>query len=197
MLYTKKQREILDFISRFQKENGFAPTLEEIATEFHISRVTAFGHIRALEKKGGLKKRPHESRSIQILDPEFSPAGYTLPLLGMIQAGAPIEAVETPEVFDLTEMIPLDDDHFVLRVKGTSMIDEGVRPGDYVIVRSVSVARNGQMVVAVLDDGEATLKRFFHEGDRIRLQPSNESMPPIYAEHLEIRGVAVGIFRRF
>jgi len=197
MLYTKKQREILEFVSGFQKENGYSPTLEEIANRFGISRVTAFGHIRALERKGGLKKRPHESRSIQILDPEFSPSGFTLPLLGMIQAGAPIEAVEVPEVFDLTEMIPLDEDHFVLRVKGTSMIDEGVRPGDYVIIRSSKLARNGQMVVAILDGGEATLKRFYHEGDRIRLQPSNDSMPPLYAEHIEIRGVAVGIFRRF
>ena len=95
------------------------------------------------------------------------------------------------------ESIPLDEDHFVLRVKGTSMIDEGVRPGDYVIVRSSSLARNGQMVVAILDDEEATLKRFYHEGDRIRLQPANADMPPIYADHVEIRGVAVGIFRRF
>jgi repressor LexA len=197
MLYTKKQRAILEFISNFQKENGYSPTLEEIATEFGISRVTAFGHVKALERKGGLKRRPHESRSITILDPDFTPTGLALPLLGTIQAGAPLEAVEVPEVFDLADMVPLDTDHFVLRVKGTSMIDEGVRPGDFVILRSTEVARNGQMVVAVLDDGEATLKRYHHEGDRIRLQPANDTLPPIFADRVEIRGVAVGIFRRF
>lgn len=197
MRYTKKQKDVLEFLSSFQKDKGYSPTLDEIAKHFHISRVTAFGHVKALERKGALRRRPHESRSVQILDPEFSPAGYTLPLLGSIQAGMPLEAIEAPEVFDLTSMIPLDEDHFVLRVKGTSMIDEGVRPSDYVIVRRASIARNGQMVVAVLQDGEATLKRFFHEGDRIRLQPSNEEMPPIYTDACEIRGVAVGIFRRF
>ncbi|MHC5039572.1 MAG: LexA family protein [Planctomycetota bacterium] len=107
MLYTKKQRAILKFLSQFQKEKGYSPTLEEIAKRFGISRVTAFGHVKAIERKGGVKRRAHESRSIQILDPEFSPAGYSLPLLGVIQAGAPLEAVEAPEVFDLTEMIPL------------------------------------------------------------------------------------------
>jgi len=197
MPYTKKQRDLLQFISDFQKDYGYSPTLDEMAGYFKISRVTAFGHVKALEKKGALKRRPHESRSIQILDPEFSPSGYALPLLGSIQAGAPLEALEVPEVFDLSEMVPLDENHYVLRVKGSSMIDEGVRPGDYVIVRSTPVARNGQMVVAVLEEGEATLKRFYHEGDRIRLQPSNQAMPPIYVGACEIRGVAVGIFRRF
>jgi repressor LexA len=197
MLYTKKQRAILEYISRYQKEKGYSPTLEEIAEKFGISRVTAFGHVKALERKGGVKRRPHEARSIHILDPEFSPSGFTLPLLGTIQAGMPIEAVETREVFDLTAMVPLDEDHFVLRVRGTSMIDEGIRPGDHVIVRTTKTARNGQTVVAILEDEEATLKKFYHEGDRIRLQPSNESMPPIYVAHCEIRGVAVGVFRRF
>ena len=128
MLYTKKQKEILAFISQFQKEEGFSPTLEEIARHFQISRVTAFGHIRALEKKGGVKKRPHESRSIQILDPEFVPAGYTLPLLGMIQAGMPIEAIETPEVFDLSAMIPLDEPvHDYLEGVGTGKEHPGTK----------------------------------------------------------------------
>lgn len=195
--YTKKQKQILEFLAEFQKQHGYSPTLDEMARHFNVSRVTVFGHISALEKKGALQRRPHESRSVTILDPEFSPGGYSLPLLGVIQAGAPLEAIDVPEVFDLTDMIPLDDDHFVLRVQGTSMIEEGVRPGDFVILRSTNMARNGQMVVAVLNDGEATLKRFYHEGDRIRLQPANETMPPIYVTDCSIQGVAVGIFRRF
>jgi repressor LexA len=197
MGYTKKQRDVLQFLATFQKEKGYSPTLREVSEHFKVSRVTVFGHLKALERKGAIKRTHHESRSASILDPEFSPTGNTLPLLGTIQAGAPIEAVEVPEVFDVKAMVPIDDDHFVLKVKGTSMIEEGVRPGDFVIVRRTNVARNGQMVVAVLDDSEATLKRYFHEGDRVRLQPANEEMPPIYVKNCEVRGVAVGIFRRF
>jgi repressor LexA len=197
MGYTKKQKEVLEFVANFQNDKGYSPTLEEIANAFEISRVTVFGHMKALEKKGAIRRKHHESRSAAILDPKYSPSALTLPLLGVIQAGAPIEAIEVPEVFDVKAMVPIDEFHYVLKVKGTSMIEDGVRPGDFVIVRRTNLARNGQMVVAVLDDGEATLKRYFHEGDRIRLQPANEDMPPIYVNECEIRGIAVGIFRRF
>lgn len=195
--YTRKQKYLLEKIAAYQRETGVSPTLEELAQHFHVSPVTIFGHISSLERKGAIRRRPHEARSITILDPEFSPKGYTMPMLGTIEAGKPLEVIETPEVFDLTAMIPLDDDHFVLKVRGVSMIEDGIRPGDFVIIRSGTTARNGQTVVAVLPEGEATLKKFYHEGDRIRLQPSNESMPPIYVLNCEIRGVAVGIFRKF
>ena len=194
--YTKKQRNILSFISKFQKEQGVSPTLEELSKQFMVTRVTIFQHISSLERKGAIKRRTHEARSITILDPEYSPKGYILPMLGTIEAGKPLEAIEDPIVFDLTVMVPLDEDHFVLKVRGTSMIEDGIRQGDFVIIRKVGSARNGQTVVAVLPNGEATLKRFYHEGDRIRLQPANETMPPIYVPECEIRGKVVGIFRK-
>ncbi len=196
MQYTKKQLEIMNFILEYQKANGVSPLLEEIARKFNVSTVTVFEHLSALEKKGAVARKRHSARSIEITDPELSPDFLTLPMLGYIVAGAPIETLEQAESFSLADLIPLDGKHYVLKVKGDSMVEDGINDGDYVIIREAKMARNGQTVVAVMEGSEATLKRFYHEGHRIRLQPANERLKPIYVNDCEIRGIVVGVFRK-
>jgi repressor LexA len=197
MHYTKRQMEILRFVLSYQKEHGISPLLEEIATHFGVSTVTIFEHLVALEKKGAIVRKKHAARSIEIIDPSLSTGAYNLPLLGVIAAGSPIEAIESAETFNLTDMVPLDGRHYVLRVRGNSMVDEGINDGDYVIVREAKMAHNGQTVVAIIDGDEATLKKFYHEGNRIRLEPANEALEPIVVQDCEIRGVVVGVFRKY
>lgn len=197
MHYTKRQKEILTFVLEYQAEHGISPLLEEIANRFGVSAVTVHEHLKALEKKGGVVRKKHAARSIEVVDPSLVSNPLALPLLGYIAAGAPIEALEQSETFHLGDVVPLDSEHYVLEVRGDSMIDEGIRDGDYVIVRKASMARNGQTVVAIIGDNEATLKKFFHEGHRIRLEPANESYEPIYVTDCEIRGIVAGVFRRY
>ncbi len=196
MHYTKKQLDIVKFVLDYQKQNGLSPLLEELANHFGVSTVTIYEHLTALEKKGAISRTKHAARSIEVTDPKLAPDALSLPMLGYIAAGAPIETLEQAETFALADMVPLDGRHFVLKVKGESMIEDGINDGDYVIVREAKMARNGQTVVAVIDGCEATLKRFFHEGHRIRLQPANEKLKPIYVNDCEIRGIAVGVFRK-
>jgi len=197
MHYTKRQMQILEFIVAYQKEHKISPLLEEIAGEFGVSTVTIYEHLQALEKKGGIVRKKHAARSIEVIDPRFSTNAFTLPLLGFIAAGSPIEALEAADVFSLTDLVPVDDSHYVLQVKGNSMVEDGIQDGDFVIVREARMARNGQTVVAIVGDNEATLKRFYHEGDRIRLQPANEALEPLYVTDCEIRGVVKGVFRKY
>lgn len=194
--YTKRQRAILTFVAAYQAEHGVSPTMEEIAGEFGVHRVTIFQHLNALERRGAVRRSPQLARAVEILDPEFLPRP-SLAVLGSIAAGAPIEALETPEPVDSESILPTDGEHYALRVEGDSMIEDGIHDGDLVIVRRTNRARNGQVVVAVLDDNEVTLKRYYREPDgRIRLQPANARLAPILVDQTEIRGVVTSVIRQ-
>jgi len=196
--YTARQRQVLEFIRATIDERGIAPTLEEIATDLGgISRVSALDHLRALERKGAIRRRARERRAIEILDPEFAPP-TGIPLCGTIAAGAPILAVEEREEVRLEEYLGVDDETFLLRVRGSSMIDDHICDGDLVLVEKRKQARDGDTVVAVVDDDEATLKRFYREGDSVRLQPANPSLQPqrYPLDRVVVRGVVRGVVRR-
>ena len=199
MNYTPKQLQIMSFIQDYRKAKGTAPTLEEIGQNLGIHRVTVHQHVGALVKKGAVQKLAQRSRSIEILDREFLPKP-TIPLLGQIAAGRPIEAVEDSQHFTLEELMPLDVDNcFLLRVRGQSMIEDHIADGDLVIVEPRNGARDGEIVVALVD-GEATLKRLYREPDGWRLQPANGTMQALHVRapsKLEIRGVVRGVLRRY
>lgn len=197
MNLTPKQLRVLEHIRKFRDSQGYAPTLEEIARAFKVSKITVLQHLRALEKRGAIKRGRYQARSIELCgEPTARP--LQVPLVGAIAAGNPIEAIEEHEVLDLSELIAGRAEPFLLRVRGDSMIEEHIRDGDYVICERRYAAENGETVVAVLPSGEATLKKFFPEKDgRIRLQPANPQMSPIYADSVEIRGVVVGVLRRY
>lgn len=195
---TRRQRQILDFLRAYHAENGISPTLEEIAEEFGVNKVTIFGHVAELERKG-LIRRPQRgvSRGLQIVEDQEADSSQSLPILGSIAAGYPIEAIEDTETLDLGDLVPRGREVYALRVKGESMIEDAIADGDIVLVERRAHAQNGETVVAVLEDGEATLKRFYREGNGIRLQPANASMQPILVPDVEIRGVVVGVVRRY
>ena len=201
MNYTPKQLQIMNFIRDYRKENRTSPTLEEIGNSLGVHRVTVHQHVAALVKKGAIRKLPQRSRSIEILDREYLP-DPTVKVLGRIAAGRPIEAVEDPEPFTLNELLPIEpgQESYLLRVVGTSMIEDHITDGDLVMVDRSMAPHDGEIVVAVVD-GEATLKRFFREADEtIRLQPANSAMEPIFVrppQVLDIRGVVRGVLRRF
>jgi len=198
MHYTRRQYDVMCFVADYIGKHSIAPTLGEIGNHFGVSKVTIFEHLVQMEKKGAIRRRPGKSRAIEILDPDFARrTAARLPLVGHIAAGQPIEAIEQTEMIDLQDIVRPDKDYYLLRVKGDSMKDDHIADGDYVIVEKRSTARAGEIVVAVIGDNEATLKRFYKEGKRFRLQPANEKMPPIYANKVDIRGVAVGIVRKF
>ena len=198
-MLTKRQKQILDYIKKFIKENDYAPTIEEIKNHFRLSSLaTVHKHIENLRGKRYLRKIENQPRSIQLNNKRKLSDLIQIPLLGTIAAGTPIEAIEIPETIN----IPKNDigrfgDHFALRVEGNSMIDDGVYDGDVVVIKQQSIADNGQMVVAIIDDNEATLKRIYHEKDSFRLQPANPSLFPIYKKMVEIRGIVVKIIRNF
>jgi len=197
MNLTRRQHDIVVFIRDYVAENDYAPTMQEIANHLGVSRPTVFEHIEALEARGALRRRPTLSRAIE-LAPELSGRPTALPLVGLIAAGSPIEAVEDTEILDLEELFRgRAGETFVLQVRGDSMIDEQIRDGDYVIVEKRSQARNGETVVALLDDGDATLKTFYREKGRIRLQPANEKMKPIYVKNCRIQGIVIGVLRKY
>jgi repressor LexA len=179
-----------------------SPTLEEVAQNFGVNKVTIFGHVAELQRKGILA-RPQKrvSRGMQLVPDtagRASPTSSTsVPILGRIAAGSPIQAVEDPEELQLADLIPEDRNVYALRVRGDSMIDDGIHDGDIVLVEGRNEARNGEMVVAILPDEEATLKRPYRESDGYRLQPANASMAPIHVRELQIRGVVLGVIRRY
>jgi repressor LexA len=194
--YTKKQRAILEFIAGYQREHGVSPTLEEIGDQFGVHRVTIFQHVAALERRGALRRGTQLARGIELLDPDFAPRPG-IHVVGTIAAGKPLEAVETPEPLDVEELVPQDGEHFALRVRGDSMVDDGIRDGDLVVVRRTAGARNGQVVVAIVGEEEATLKRFYRTPDgRVRLEPANARLRPVVVDRCEVRGVVVSVVRR-
>lgn len=204
---TLRQLEVLRAILRFRRERGLSPTFQELGDLLGTNRVTAYGHVNSLVRKGFLESIGRgASRSIlpTVLAEQYeqdhtspSPEQPSLNLVGRIAAGAPIEAIEDPQPLTHAELLPSSADHYMLAVEGDSMIDDHIQEGDLVVVRSSSTAENGQTVVAVLEDGTATLKRFYREGERVRLQPANRAMDPIYPEQLQLRGVVVGVLRRY
>lgn len=207
MHLTPRQLDVIRYILRYRSRWGYSPTLQEIADHLGVSAVTIYEHTRALERKGALRRTPNQARSLEVTDPELlealgspagahPPEGFVLPLAGEIAAGRPIEALEDVEQVNLAEMLALDRATYILRVRGDSMIEDHIRDGDYVLVEQRDWARDGETVVALLPDGEVTLKKFYREADRIRLQPANPRMEPIYAKEVQIQGVVVGIIRR-
>lgn len=200
MNYTPKQLKILHLIKSMQDEQGYSPTYAEIAKEMDVSPVTIFEHIAALEKKGAVRRRKYEARSLEITDPNFDrtirTAEATLPLVGRIAAGQPIEAIEDSEDIALASLFMGRGETFMLQVVGESMIDDHICDGDFVVVEKRDHATDGEIVVAIIEDNEATLKRIYHEDGRIRLQPANSDMNPIFVDRADIKGVVRGIVRR-
>lgn len=197
---TKRQRQILDYITDFIEKKSYAPSIREIGDYFNLSSpATIHVHIDNLKKKGFLKTSYNEARSIELV-PASSKwhAAIELPLAGLITAGEPIEAVEEKETIGVpADFVSDKANSYVLKVKGESMIDEGILSGDYVIIERNPSPHNGDVVVALLNNAYATLKKFYRETNRVRLQPANSSMKPIYAKDPLIQGVVRGIIRKF
>jgi repressor LexA len=200
MALTRRQHEIYGFIREFVGERGYSPSLEEIGSRFGLSSVaTVHKHVQHLVEKGYLRKALHRSRSVEPVETPASPV-VSLPLLGSVAAGAPIEAIEDAESIDVPQqLVPKRSRCFVLRVRGDSMIDEQIRDGDFVVVESRPEARDGETVVALLRGEDATLKKFYRRGASVRLEPANTSMRPIEvpAAEVAIRGVVRGLLRRY
>lgn len=191
---TERQREVYDFIREKIKGRGYGPTVREIGEQFGISSPNGvMCHLKALEKKGLIIREPNMSRAIQLAVEPDDERG--LPLVGRIAAGVLHEAVEQQERIELGEMF-VGKDLIALQVSGDSMIEDQIADGDYVILKRQRTARKGQIVVAETDEGEATLKRWFPETNRIRLEPANSSMKPIYVRNAKVLGVLVGVVRK-
>ncbi len=197
---TKKQRAVVDFVEQYAAEHGEAPTLAEIAENFGISRVSSLQHLRALEKKKVLKRARYTARSIEVR-PEFVTRSrlprVEFPCIGTISAGAPIEPVSGPSKVDVSAFFETRKDCALLRVKGDSMKDDQIRDGDFVIVEKREWAKDGEMVVALLPSGEATLKRHFRDGEGVRLQAANEGVEAIRVASVKIFGVVIGLLRKW
>ncbi len=202
MPLTKRQKEILDYVESFIDEQGYAPSFEEIAESFgYSSLATVHEHLSNLERKGYIRKSYNESRSIELLGQEKGTPVVELPLLGAVAAGLPIEAIQDSETLAVPpDMISRRRDSYVLRVEGNSMIEEQIRDGDYIVVQAQDTAEDGQMVVALIGGEAATVKKLYREPDgRIRLQPANPTMDPIFvdASDVRIQGVVVGVIRKY
>ncbi|WP_422926774.1 transcriptional repressor LexA [Singulisphaera sp. PoT] len=194
---TSRQREIYDFIRSKIQGRGYGPTVREIGIQFEIKSPNGvMCHLKALQKKGLIHREPNMSRAIQLLDESSSARPAGLKLLGRIAAGSPIEAIESDEELAFSEWEDTDD-KFALRVTGTSMIEEHIADGDYVVIKRQSQAHDGQIVAVRDEEGEATLKRIFKERNRVRLEPANKTMKPIYRDRVDILGVLVGVVRKY
>lgn len=199
-----KQRQILDFITQFIQRFGYAPTLKEIGDAMNInSPATVHEHIDRLRQKGFIKKLDGTSRGLEVVSingsNDGSESSVELPVMGFIAAGAPLEPYTDPNFYVsvASSMISSNKPHYILQVKGTSMIDEGILDGDYVVIQHQQDAQNGDIVVALLPNSLVTLKRIFYEKDRIRLMPANAAMSPIITTHVKIQGKVVGVIRRY
>lgn len=201
MPLTKRQREILNYLSVYSEQNGFAPSFEEIAENFdYNSLATVHEHLTNLERKGFIRRAHNESRAIEVVPPKGQTGATELPLLGLVAAGEPIETITGDDTIAVPdEMIPRRGRSYVLKVRGTSMIDEQIRDGDFVIVHERNQADNGQMVVALVHGNNATVKKFYREpGGWIRLQPANPSMTPLRVNERDVivQGIVVGVIRK-
>ena len=209
MAITKRQREIYDFIARFVAEHGYSPSFEEIGDGTKLSSLaTVHKHVSNLEKKGLLKRDYNRSRSIDVLPPRgalkksmavAASVSGELPLMGRIAAGRPVEALQNPETICFADFTRSSKDVFVLQVRGDSMQDEAILDGDYILVEKTSAVRNGEIVVALVDGMESTLKRIYKEGEKVRLQPSNAAMQPVIvpATAVQVQGRVIGVLRKY
>jgi repressor LexA len=200
MAITRRQKEVLDFLSSFTQRNGYSPSYDEIAHGLGLrSLATVHKHITNLHNKGLLERTHNRSRSIDVLPPRTKTSpGERLPLAGRIAAGLPVETLETAESISLGDIVG-NRDAFALQVRGESMRDEHILDGDYVFVERTSTAREGEIIVALVRGAETTLKRYYLEGSMVRLQPSNVEMDPIYvpAAQVAIQGKVLGVLRRY
>ena len=196
---TPRQLEILTMIRDSRRSRGYSPTLQEIADELDRSKITVFEHVEGLIKKGLLTRRSNKARSLELTSsarfPDERPT--LIPLVGRIAAGLPIEAVEVPDAVDLESMFTSRHPVRCLTVTGDSMIDEHINDGDIVVYEARSNPRNGDTVVALVNGEEATLKKFYKEKSRVRLQPANPKYKPIYTRNVAIQGVVIGVLRRY
>ena len=200
MNLTKRQRQILDFIGDFMGKHGYSPSLEEIAAHFGLSSVaTVHKHLTALEERGAIHRGHNQSRSISLVEQSVQSSALSIPLLGRVAAGAPIEAIEDTEELLVPEDMLGRRRTYALQVQGQSMIDEGIHDGDYVVIEERETAENGETVIALLPGGEVTLKRYFREGKVIRLQPANKELRPLMVPETDIRiqGVVIGVLRKY
>ena len=198
----KRQRQIVDFIAQYTQKNGFSPTLREIAEAIGVSSLaTVHEHLNALVKKRVLRKFEGAVRGIELVDKRLGVVmeSVELPIMGFIAAGKPIEPITDPNatINVSPSLVTGKKRSFVLQVKGDSMIEEGILDGDFVVIEEQDEARDGDIVVALLDNGLATLKRFFREATRIRLEPANSTMKPIFATNVKVQGKCVGVIRKF
>ena len=201
MPLTRRQREILDYLAEYIRDHGYAPSFEEISRRFHFrSLATVHEHLTNLERKGCIRRTHNESRSIEIVPPKGQTGATELPLLGLVAAGEPIEAVTAGDTLGVPdELLPRRGRSYVLRVRGQSMVDEQIRDGDYLVVHERQQADNGQTVIALVDGAGATVKRYYREpGGWIRLQPANATMSPLRVNERDVRiqGVVVGLIRK-
>jgi repressor LexA len=201
MNLTPRQLDVLVAIRNYRHLHGYSPTMQELADQLGTSKVTIFEHVGALEKKRVLRRDKHKARSLEIVADVLPDEERTtkLPLLGNIAAGSPIEAVENREELDLESMFAAKQGVYVLRVRGDSMIEDHLMDGDYVVIERRENARNGEQVVALFDTGEATLKRFYREGGKIRLQPANSNHQPrvVDPDKVRVQGVVIGVLRSY
>ena len=205
MMLTEKQIRVLRYFRDYRKEHSIAPTLEEAAQALGVSKITIHEHLNQLAKKGAIHRDRAKARAVAILfDPDASELDNdeamvpSLPLVGVIAAGQPIEALENREDLSLTELVPTGDRIYLLRVRGKSMIEDHIDDGDLVVVERRETANDGDIVVAILEDEEATLKRFYRESNgMIRLQPANSEMEPLFTNRVQLRGVVRGVIRKF
>lgn len=204
LMLTEKQIRVLRYFRDYRREKGIAPTLDEAAQALGVSKITIHEHLNQLTRKGAIHRDRAKARAVAILhDPDASEELVStpipsIPLVGMIAAGRPIEALEDRQEMSLTELVPTGDRIYLLRVRGKSMIEDHIDDGDLVVVERRETANDGDIVVAILEDEEATLKRFYRERNgSIRLQPANSSMEPIFTTRVQLRGVVRGVIRRF
>ncbi len=198
----KRQRQIVDFLAQYVQKQGYSPTLQEIADALGVSSLaTVHEHLQALERKKIIRKTEGAVRGIELIDRTFLrlTESVDLPMLGFIAAGQPIQPMSDPNAtFKVSpEMISGKRRSYVLQVKGDSMIEDGILDGDYVVIEEQNDVHDGDIVVALLDNGLATLKRFYKETTRVRLEPANSAMRPIYAKNVKIQGKCVGLIRKF
>ncbi len=205
LMLTEKQIRVLRYFRDYRKQKGIAPTLDEAAQALGVSKITIHEHLNQLTKKGAIHRDKAKARAVAILhdpdaadEPAVASAIPSIPLVGLIAAGRPIEALEDRQEVSLTDLVPTGDRIYLLRVRGKSMIEDHIDDGDLVVVEKRETANDGEIVVAILDGEEATLKRFYRERNgMIRLQPANSSMEPIFTSRLQLRGVVRGVIRRF
>src|SRR6476659_4464508 len=202
MNLTPRQLDVIVAIRNYRHLHGYSPTMQELADQLGTSKVTIFEHVGALEKKRVIRRDKHKARALEIISEGKLPdeeRSTKLPLLGNIAAGSPIEAVENREELDLETLFHSKNGVYVLKVRGDSMIEDHLCDGDFVVIERRETARNGEQVVALLDTGEATLKRFYKEGSKIRLQPANSSMEPriVDSDRCKVQGVVIGVLRSY